>query len=246
MNVEWTLFGGMAFMLATAACSSQASDRVGNTASALTICPGVTLDPANTGGNIVLSARDMTATELVKERASTRATDARTSGKLYWEIALRAPSPGYGSYPMIGVGTASQAMSGLTYIGSTSESWGFYPGNAPTRGIYHAGWYGPYGEYADVGDVIGVALDLDAGTLAYFRDGKPLGQAFGDLPKGVALYPMIGTPELYFKASVRFAEPFAFPAPEGYAPFDEASYPCRCPDGTLLCGDTCVRPGTCM
>ena len=50
-----------------------------------------------------------------------------------------------------------------------------------------------YGKIWDIGDVVGVCLDMDKGTLEFYLNGKSLGIAFNNIPKGenIALFPAI-------------------------------------------------------
>jgi hypothetical protein len=57
-------------------------------------------------------------------------------------------------------------------------------------------WHGEhtgYGELWDIGDIIGIAIDLDARQIEYFRNGKSLGIALTDIPIGqnIAYFPGI-------------------------------------------------------
>lgn len=49
----------------------------------------------------------------------------------------------------------------------------------------------PYGEAWTQGDVIGCALDLDAGTVAFARNGVHLGCAFEGIRRNVAYFPAV-------------------------------------------------------
>lgn len=76
-----------------------------------------------------------------------------------------------------------------------------------------------YGPYWRSGDIIGVCLDMDAGTIEYHRNGTALGEAFRDIERGVgiALFPAAS---LAYNDSITAnfgGAPFRHPV-AGYAP----------------------------
>lgn len=75
------------------------------------------------------------------------------------------------------------------YVGSDAHGWGYLANKA----VWHnRSKLGSYGELYTEGDVIGVTLDMDAGTLSFSRNGKALGLATeglaGELYPAVSLY----------------------------------------------------------
>jgi len=85
------------------------------------------------------------------------------SGKWYWEV-----TPTTGSAPMIGVAeyvsnsTASYTNTSMFYYGVTGEK-------------YNAGVNSAYGATYTLNDVIGVAVDIDSGTVEFYKNGSPQG-----------------------------------------------------------------------
>ena len=70
-----------------------------------------------------------------------------------------------------------------------------------------------YGPYWRSGDIFGVCLDMDEGTMEYYRNGIALGEAFKDIERGagIALFPAIS---LAFNDSVTInfgGSPFRYP-----------------------------------
>lgn len=64
-----------------------------------------------------------------------------------------------------------------------------------------------------MGDIIGVCLDMDGGTLQYYRNGSALGVAFSDIERGagIALFPAVS---LSFNESITAnfgSAPFRYP-----------------------------------
>ncbi|CAL8123755.1 unnamed protein product [Orchesella dallaii] len=110
----------------------------------------------------------------------------------YWEIEMSTEV--YGTDMMIGVGTDKTDLNKFTHnfvslIGNDENSWGLsYLGQKK-----HAGQSHQYAKQFGQNSVIGVHLDLWAGTLEYYVDRKPLGVAFEGLQDKGALYPIISS-----------------------------------------------------
>jgi len=109
----------------------------------------------------------------------------------YWEVKMS--SAVYGTDMMIGVGTNNVCLNKFksqfcSLIGKDNESWGIsYFGT-----IHHDGKTRDYTKKFERGSVIGCHLDLWKGTLAFYKNGEPLGVAFEGL-LGKKLYPIISS-----------------------------------------------------
>ena len=80
-----------------------------------------------------------------------------------------------------------------------------------------------YGKVWDVGDIIGVCIDLEKGQIEFFQNGKKLGVALRGIEcgmgKGVAYFPGLSFSQ-HEKCAFNFgAYPFIYNYP-GYEPFD--------------------------
>jgi hypothetical protein len=129
------------------------------------------------------------------------------SGKWYWENTV-------GSLLYVGVGIATDQVNLNTYPGGDAYSWS-YLYNAVT---YNNGSVLSYGASYTTGDVIGVALNLDAGTLTFYKNGVSQGVAYSGL-SGPTYFPMSGDPNSSTNGSltVNFGQrPFAYTAPSGF------------------------------
>jgi hypothetical protein len=100
-----------------------------------------------------------------------KSTIAISSGKWYWEVTASATAE-----DMIGITKSDVATTG--YFGSQATSYGYYKTNGNK---YNSASGTAYGASYTGGDIIGVALDLDAGTLIYYKNGVSQGTAFTGL-----------------------------------------------------------------
>ena len=134
-----------------------------------------------------------------------------TSGRWYWEFTT------VGSNNMM-LGAAQVDAS--SYDISTGQVFYYYanggnkyPGNSS------------YGSTLSVGDTLGVALDMDAGTLTYYKNGVSLGVAFNSGLSGKTIVPSIGTGGGSGSITrCNFGQkPFKFPPPDGFQPINAAN-----------------------
>jgi len=97
-----------------------------------------------------------------------RGTVGVSSGKYYWEVKL------YGGTD-IDIGIATVAADLNNQIGNDVYGWSY----ASTDGYkIHNGTAGAYGAAYTTDDVIGIALNMDAGTLTFYKNGVSQGVAF--------------------------------------------------------------------
>ena len=111
-------------------------------------------------------------------------TEAFSCGRNHWEIKIESSST---AYLFIGVTTRRAELT--TFLGGDAYGWG-YIGD---RALYHKrAKVKTYGERFGQGDVIGVTLDMDRGTLSFSKNGLDLGVAFdglaGQIYPAVAFY----------------------------------------------------------
>lgn len=138
-------------------------------------------------------------------------TMAVSSGKWYFEVVQTALGAGAGS---ISVGVASITASPSVNNFTNGQAWLYYGYNGNkynTSGVAYGAVYG-------TGSVVGVALDMDAGTIAFYKDGVSQGTAFTNLA-GNTVLPIVAddagnvTKSFILNAGQR---PFAYTAPSGF------------------------------
>jgi hypothetical protein len=158
-----------------------------------------------TNGNLDLSTAGSVA------RYGTYTTIGVTSAKWYWEITAGALSTdGYN------VGIASASKSATSALGSDTDSYIYLvAGTKRTNNVTLS-----YGASYTAGDVIGVALDLDAGTLTFYKNGVSQGTAYTSIPTNT-WFPTVADDATGSTTGSSFIanfgqRPFAYTAPSGF------------------------------
>jgi len=137
-----------------------------------------TLNPLDTLSGATLSNGNLDLATPTSGYGTSRGTLAVSSGKFYWEILVNSVSSDVAnSDPIIGIWSASKTLS-ANWTGGTADSYGYQAagGNKTNNGSLTA-----YGASFTAGDVISVALNLDAGTLVFYKNGSSQGTAFSSL-----------------------------------------------------------------
>ena len=131
-----------------------------------------------------------------------------SSGKWYWEVTCNSITAA-----MIGISDASASASSSSVF--TANGWAYYSG-----GQKYNNNSGPsYAASFTSGDIIGVALDMDAGTLAFYKNGASQGVAYSTGLTGKTMIAMVGTGSgsVTQTYSANFGQrAFAYTAPSGY------------------------------
>ena len=111
--------------------------------------------------------------------AGVRGTIGVSSGKWYYECKLNSMNSGFNT--MIGVATQGftyLAASNIAILGNETR---YYLDDGRKQVSTGTRTVTSYGASYTTGDVIGVALDLDAGTITFYKNGTSQGQAFSGL-----------------------------------------------------------------
>lgn len=123
----------------------------------------VTWNPLDKNAGVTLSNENLTAQTSATGWKGVRATLSKSSGKWYFELAPVA-SPG-GNYHHVGFAASSSSLS--SYPGGDANGWGYH---AVDGKKWHNGSSANYGASCGVGDVIGVAIDLDNGKIWWAKN----------------------------------------------------------------------------
>ena len=106
---------------------------------------------------------------------SVRGTIGKSSGKWYWEVKNETTS---NKYWVRGIGKSTATLTDRVGIDTNGNAWYNdgssslrYTGNSPVN----------YGGLSLSGDIIGYALDMDAGTLTAYKNGVSQGVMYSGL-----------------------------------------------------------------
>lgn len=146
--------------------------------------------------------------------ANIKATIAVSTGKWYAEFS----------------NLASAAIPSVVTI-TTSNTANSFPNQAGGYGYLSTGQkannavYSAYGATYTSSDVIGVALDLDAGTVTFYKNGASQGQAFSGL-SGTFTFGISDTTSAAITANANFGQrPFAYTPPTGFKALNTLNLP---------------------
>jgi hypothetical protein len=135
-----------------------------------------TWSPTDKHAGIVLSNGNLTAQKTTTGFGNVRSTSGYVSnGKWYFEVVIGAANTD--GAITIGIARPTASLTGNVGL-DAGLSFGYRP--TRTAGAEKIGNFvqSAYGAVAVVGDVIGVLLDLDAGTLTFTKNGVSQGVAF--------------------------------------------------------------------
>jgi hypothetical protein len=183
---------------------------------------------SNLGTAQTLSEGNLKLTNTSSTWGSKFSTIGVSSGKWYAEFTVLSASLNI-------VGVIADADTTITgtdkYLGNTANSYGYFHSNGNK---YNNGTGSAYGASYTTNDVIGVALDMDAGTLTFYKNNTSQGTAYSSL-SGV----------FYIGCSVSSASSSSFAANFGQRPFSytppsgfKALNTFNLPDSTIKKGNT--------
>ena len=130
-----------------------------------------------------------------------------SSGKWYWEVTANSSSTGNG----VGIAKSTAAIN--NYLGSDASGYCYF-GNGDK---YNNGTGGAYGATFTTNDVIGVALDMDAGTLVFYKNNTSQGTAYSSISGTVFPSVTDGSGGAVSDLTSNFGQrPFSYTPPTGY------------------------------
>jgi hypothetical protein len=187
----------------------------------------VTWNPSDKSTRLALSGGNLIVTHTGNNAwGGVRATTSKASGKWYWEVKVDTDIPNTGI--RIGIGTSAVSLS--SGVGDDVNGYGY---NGACGKKYHSS-NANYGASYTTGDIISVALDLDAGKIWWSKNNA--WQASGDPAAGTneaysgisgTFFPMQSTACHGDVLTARFSEvDQTYSAPSGFSPI--------CPDTGII------------
>ena len=158
-------------------------------------------------GNLTISY----ATNADTNRAATFGVN---SGKWYWETTITAVG---GTYSIVGI---TSGASTATALGSASYQYSYISssGNKFNNGSAVA-----YGATYTTGDVIGIALDMDAGTLVFYKNNTSQGTAYTGLTG--TFFPAFNARNASSNDANFGQRPFTYTPPSGFVALNTHNLP---------------------
>jgi hypothetical protein len=132
-----------------------------------------TLNSVSKGSSIVLKEGNLDVSRSVPGHRYSVGTLGVSSGKWYWEIYL-ANSTG----PLLGIATPEQLVDANDHD-TTSTAWNWDTSGPNSYGDGNG--HGIYGSTTTLGDIVGVELDMDAGTIDFYKNNVSEGEMFNTL-----------------------------------------------------------------
>jgi hypothetical protein len=132
-----------------------------------------TLNPISNGTAAYVKAGNLQINPSDGNFQPSLATIGVSSGKWYAECTVTNIGSGF----MVGIDKFPSTLVATNYIGNTATSYGYYSDSAGNSRLYNNSSFTSYGATYTTGAVIGVALDMDAGTLVFYRNGTSQGTA---------------------------------------------------------------------
>lgn len=138
------------------------------------------------------------------------------AGRCMYEVQLKSKG-----VMQIGFCSSQCKFTQDTGVGDTKHSYGL---DGSKKRLWHV-YTKNYGPYWRSGDIFGVCLDMDKGTIQYYRNGVALGLAFEDIERGpgMTLFPAVS---LAFNDSLTAnfgGSPFRYPV-AGYKPLQNPPF----------------------
>lgn len=168
-----------------------------------------TWNPLDQGGSIILSNGNLDVTTPSSGIPTIRGTLAVSSGKWFYEFTVTSGAASIGFLKI------SDSLSSI--LGGTSGGYSYYSEGSNYTKKINNNVQTDYGSSFLPGDIIGVALDLDVGTITFYKNGVSQGVAFSNISGTFAPAVSDGTNAGNITGSANFGQSFfAYPAPSGF------------------------------
>ena len=172
------------------------------------------LNPLSNYGTVTYSAANLN-TSSMGSGACSRGTIAISSGKWYWETTINAVG-----YPLVGAIDVTSAIS--NQCGYSSNSAGYLSNGTIKNNATNVGT--AYATYT-TNDVIGVALDMDGGSISFYKNGTLQATASGSI-SGTWVPQVVDWNTGGAGMSINFGQrPFTYTPPSGFSALNTQNLP---------------------
>ena len=168
----------------------------------------------NTAGYITYSNANLTATGAAADKIALSTMSIPLTGKYYYEYTVTT----VGLASTVGIADAAVSQSsGTSFSGANGRA---YQANGQKSNLVTAS---AYGSSFTTGDIIGIAIDMGAGTIVFYKNNTSQGTAYSDLAGGTWF------PAVYLNSAVgnfNFGQrPFTYTPPTGYVALNTYNLP---------------------
>ena len=170
------------------------------------------VNPLDTGGATMTNG-NLTQTTPSSGYGTTRGTLAVSSGKWYWEVTPSSLTAG----AQIGICSPTETVSSSTQLYNLATAYTYWQnGDKGSNGSS-----GAYGASYAATDVIGIALDLTAGTIVFYKNNTSQGTAYSSLSGTFtpAICDNSGSSSSVFNVNYG-QQPFVYTPPSGFLPLN--------------------------
>lgn len=127
-----------------------------------------TLNPSDKNAGVNLTNGNLTAdVNSGGNWLGVRSTISKSSWKWYWEIICNTANAWY----VLGIEKSTATLA--WFVGSDANWWGYYAGGQKFNGSGGVSYWASY-----TNDIIWVAMDLDGGTITFYKNNASQGTAF--------------------------------------------------------------------
>lgn len=167
-----------------------------------------TWNPSDKDATITLSNGNLTAACSSVGFGAVRSVRGVSDGKYYWEVTIQTAN----ARELVGVIDGASVIN--TILGTSATSYGYFGFDGTKRNNASSTAYGAtFGN----GDIISVLLDMDAGTLTFWKNGSTQGTAFTGLTGTLYAAFSGGSASFTEQGTVNFgASAFTYSPPAGY------------------------------
>ena len=175
------------------------------------------LNPLVSAANPTIAEGNLMLTTPTTGYGNCYATMGISSGKWYWESTFFSSG---GAAVLNGVANAN--ASSASYLGADANAWVYASDGTKLNNAIQVS----YGASYTVNDVIGVALDMDAGTLTFYKNNASQGTAYTGLTG--TLFPAFGDANNSLSSVLKMTfgqRPFTYTPPSGYSALNTYNLP---------------------